>query len=97
MESELIGPVPPNPCRLIREETGNLAKKEITSHVPLMFLLSDESKSLRVIKIRFPWLRRQQTQGETSNAGVPAEGVSPEAAERRGVHGAHVELVVQQV
>lgn len=34
---------------------------------------------------------------KSSNAGVPAEGVIPEATDRRGLHGAHMELVIQQV
>lgn len=67
-----------------------------------MFLLlgmsDDASKSsLGVIKIRFLWLWCWQMQGKSSNAGVPAEGVIPEATERRGIHVAHMELVIQQV
>lgn len=52
---------------------------------------------LSVIRIRFFWLWCLRTQDESSNTGVPAEGVIPEAPERRGVHSAHVELVIQQV
>lgn len=39
----------------------------------------------------------RDVQDKSSNTGVPAEGVDPEATRRRGSHGAHVQLVIQQV